>query len=192
MKNVDQVYWNRSKFQRIFQHLGRFSLIIVGMTLPSASIIIFLLTGALSLPSSHEEGLLDSNASQPLPTPLPQRDSGAQPRNYVAYIPVPISDEDEEDEYYDEEEYDDEYYDEDDEYYEDEEDEDVKRPPKRRPNRNRKRPNRRKYRPSNEEQEGGERVPFLVPLMMVPESEIGIDKPFSFSGKDPNVSNKYH
>ena len=55
------------------------------------------------------------NASIPsietLPVPLPQ--SAAQPRNYVAYIPVPISDdEDEED--------DEEYYDDDEEYYDEE------------------------------------------------------------------------
>ena len=33
-----------------------------------------------------------------------------------------------------------------------------------------------------EDEDNNERVPFLVPLMMVPESEIGVDKKFSFSG----------
>ena len=52
----------------------------------------------------------------------------------------------------------------------------------------RRRPPNRRGRPfKNEKDEGSERVPFLVPLMMVPESEVGIDKPFSFSGGDkPN------
>ena len=78
-------------------------------------------------------------AVETLPTPLPQR--GPQARNYVAYIPVPISDdENEDDEYYDEDEdeYDeDEYYDEDEDeyYYEEEEDETVKRRPPKRNNR---------------------------------------------------------
>ena len=135
-----------------------------------------------------------TNASTPPPLlPQPMAQHGAEPRNYVAYIPVPISDDEEEgedEEYYD----DDEYYEEDeeedeyeDEYYYEEEDTDVKPPPRRR-RPSRKKPsksNRRKYQPKNDQ----ERVPFLVPLMMVPESEIGIDKPFSFAGRDPKLPN---
>ena len=52
----------------------------------------------------------------------------------------------------------------------------------------RRRPNRRgrPFRNRNKN-EDSERVPFLVPLMMVPESEVGVDKPFSFSGGEkPN------
>ena len=82
-----------------------------------------------------------------LPQAVPQ--VGPQPRNYVAYIPVPISDDEDE---YEEEEYEDEYeeddYEEDEDYYyyDDEEEEENRPPPtrKRRPPRQRK-PNRRIY-----------------------------------------------
>ena len=79
----------------------------------------------------------------------------------------------------------------DDEYYYEEEEEEP--PPRRkRPNKKRrpsKKPNRRVSYSNNrdrnrdrEDEDNNERVPFLVPLMMVPESEIGVDKKFSFSG----------
>ena len=167
-------------------------------TVPSASIIIYLLTGALSaasLPATQNgEAALSSptNKSEPLPQPFPLR-GDAEARNYVAYIPVPISDdEDSDDEYYEDED-DDEYYDNDDEddddyYYE--EDNDIK-PPRKRPSRKKQRrpSNRRRFQPpSKNHDDNEERVPFLVPLMMVPESEIGIDKPFSFS--DQKVPNR--
>ena len=122
----------------------------------------------------------------------------AEPRNYVAYIPVPINDEDgdEDDEYeYYEDEYDDEEeYDEDDEYYY-EEDEDVKPTRVNRRKESKKqirRPsnNRRRYGDRRRGEGGGkERVPFLVPLMMVPENQVGVQKEFTFSrdeeGEDP-------
>ena len=61
--------------------------------------------------------------SELLPTPLKYHQGDSMPspegRNYVAYIPVPINNEDEDDE----DEYDDEY--EDDEYYDDDEDEEY-------------------------------------------------------------------
>ena len=86
------------------------------------------------------ENTENTTAVETLPTPLPQR--GPQARNYVAYIPVPISDdENEDDEYYDEDEDeyddDDEYYDDDEDeyYYEEEEEETVKRRPPKRNNR---------------------------------------------------------
>jgi hypothetical protein len=130
------------------------------------------------------------NNTETLPVPQPQ--TGPQLRNYVAYIPVPINDEEEEDE--DEEYYEDEYEDEDEEYYEDdeyeyEEEEEIKpkrrRKPTRRPSPTRRRPTRRRYSANTKDgtnENDSERIPFLVPLMMVPESEIGIDKQFSFSG----------
>ena len=172
-------------------------------TVPSASIIIYLLTGALSasLPPTQNGEMVaaalpspttgNSSISEPLPQPLPLR-GGAEARNYVAYIPVPISDdEDSDEEYYeDDDEDDDEYYDDDDYYYEDEEEDNDVKPPRKRPSRKKQRrpSNRRRFQhPSkNSNHEANEeRVPFLVPLMMVPESEIGIDKPFSFT--DPKV-----
>ena len=121
--------------------------------------------------------------------PIPQQQVGPEARNYVAYIPVPIND-DEEDEEYDDEYYDDdeEYYD-DDEYYEDEEDEPPKKkkPSKRRKSNRRQDSNRRRggnrrpYYDEDENDEDEERVPFLVPLMMVPENQVGVQKEFSFS-----------
>merc|ERR1719394_1439952 len=115
--------------------------------------------------------------------PIPQQQVGPEARNYVAYIPVPIND-DEEDE-----EYDDEYYDDDEEYYEDEEDEPPKKkkPSKRRKSNRRQDSNRRRggnrrpYYDEDEDDEDEERVPFLVPLMMVPENQVGVQKEFSFS-----------
>ena len=158
-----------------------------------------LLTGVLSSESAVIDILYQNDTQVPdasyivnesLPQPLPQ--TAAQPRNYVAYIPVPISDDEDDveddDEYYDDEEeyYDDEDEDEydEDEYYYEEEEEEKKPPPRRkRPNNKRKRPNRRVYNNNDRGVDGNnERVPFLVPLMMVPESEIGMDKKFSFSG----------
>ena len=44
----------------------------------------------------------------------------AEPRNYVAYIPVPINNDDEEEEDYDEDYEDDEYYEDEEEEYDDE------------------------------------------------------------------------
>ncbi len=142
---------------------------------------------------------INESLPEALPSPLPQRGGRPQPRNYVAYIPVPINDEDEEAgksdssddeeyEYYDEDEEeaegDDEYY-----YYEDEDEEEPPPPPKRRrPSRRRPSSSRRRRPPNrnrdrDDDDDGDkERVPFLVPLMMVPESEVGIDKPFSFAG----------
>ena len=85
------------------------------------------------------------NGTETLPTPLSQ--IGPQARNYVAYIPVPISDDETEDEdyEYDDDEYkddDEEYYDDDDddEYYDDEDDYEYeikkpKRPTKKQNNR---------------------------------------------------------
>ena len=61
------------------------------------------------------------NGTETLPIPLPQ--IGPQARNYVAYIPVPISDDEAEDEDYEEYDDDDEYRDDDEEYYYDDEDE---------------------------------------------------------------------
>ena len=103
----------------------------------------------MSVTSTSEE--IAVNTSQPLPKPQPLRGQApAQPRNYVAYIPVPISDEEEEeDEYYEDEDEDEEYYEDDEDYYYEDEDEDTKRPPKKRPSR--KRPNRRRYQPSGKE-----------------------------------------
>ena len=71
-----------------------------------------------------------------------------------------------------------------------------KPPPRRkRPNKRRKpskKPNRRVYTNNRdrEDEVNNERVPFLVPLMMVPESEIGVDKKFSFSGDQLNPPNQ--
>lgn len=129
-----------------------------------------------------------------LPVALPQ--SGAQPRNYVAYIPVPISgDEGEEEEEKDDEYYYDEEEEDEDEYYEndyEEEEKKKKKPPKRKPP-PRKRPTRRNRhsnrRKDEEKENDSERIPFLVPLMMVPESEIGVDKQFSFAGDQLKNSN---
>ena len=68
----------------------------------------------------HNDNNAGGNGTETLPNPLPQ--IGPQARNYVAYIPVPISDDEAEDDDY--EEYDDdEYKDDDEEYYEDDEDE---------------------------------------------------------------------
>lgn len=161
-------------------------------TIPSASVILLLLTGVFS---SGESTLIDikhANESfvenEPLPQALPQ--IGPQSRNYVAYIPVPISDDEEDEEDSDDDYYDDEEY-EDYEYYEEEEEE--KPPPKRRrPSRNKKYNNRRKPNRRVDYEEDTEKVPFLVPLMMVPESEIGVDKKFSFAGdllEPPNRPN---
>ena len=92
-------------------------------TIPSASVLLLLVTGVLSSESAiidisyHNDTTSDDIISiafnnESLPQPLPQ--TGAQPRNYVAYIPVPISDDEDEEEG-------DEYYDDDEEYYDDEE-----------------------------------------------------------------------
>ena len=93
-------------------------------TIPSASVLLLLVTGVLSSESAiidisyHNDTTSDSDIisiafnNESLPQPLPQ--TGAQPRNYVAYIPVPISDDEGEEEG-------DEYYDDDEEYYDDEE-----------------------------------------------------------------------
>ena len=92
-------------------------------TIPSASVLLLLVTGVLSSESAiidisyHNDTTSDDITSiafnnESLPQPLPQ--TGAQPRNYVAYIPVPISDDEDEEEG-------DEYYDDDEEYYDDEE-----------------------------------------------------------------------
>ena len=46
--------------------------------------------------------------------------------------------------------------------------------------------------------DGKERVPFLVPLMMVPETDVGVEKPFSFAQEQAGVGGnglgnvKYH
>lgn len=131
------------------------------------------------IPPSSESAIIDANdtAIEILPQPMAQS-QGPQPRNYVAYIPVPISDDEEESEEYEEDEY---YYDEDEEYYYEEEEEPP--PKRRRPSKkkNRRRPPNRRG-PYYEEEEKEEKVPFLVPLMMVPETEIGVDKKFSFAG----------
>ena len=90
-------------------------------TIPSASVLLLLVTGVLSSESAiidisyHNDTNPDSDIisiafNESLPQPLPQ--TAAQPRNYVAYIPVPISDDEDEG---------DEYYDDDEEYYDDEE-----------------------------------------------------------------------
>ena len=140
-----------------------------------------------------------SNETSLLPQALPQIGAAPQPRNYVAYIPVPISD-DEDDEYEDDEEYyedDEEYYEDDEEYYyEDEEEEEARPPKRRRPPKNRNKSkrqpagNNRRVQNSRLDDNGQEKVPFLVPLMMVPESEIGIDKKFSFAGQQqPSLPN---
>ena len=86
--------------------------------------MILFMTGSLIGESASQDNLNDTlragydvnlNVTESLPTPLPLRD-GAQARNYVAYIPVPISDdEDEDDEYYDDDEENDE---DEDDYYE--------------------------------------------------------------------------
>jgi hypothetical protein len=39
----------------------------------------------------------------------------------------------------------------------------------------------KRRRPSGNDNDGKERVPFLVPLMMVPETDVGVEKPFSFA-----------
>ena len=80
------------------------------------------MTGVLSSESAPTDISYHNDTNNPndisiafnesLPQPLPQ--TGAQPRNYVAYIPVPISDDDDDED-------DDEYYEDDDEYYDDEE-----------------------------------------------------------------------
>ena len=91
--------------------------------------------------------------------PVPEKFRGPEPRNYVAYIPVPLND-DEEDDYDDDEE---DYYDEEDYEYEDEDEEDYyyDEPVDRR-------------RPAKQDEDNVERVPFLVPLMMVPENQVGM------------------
>ena len=118
-----------------------------------------------------------SNQTEQLPTAAARL--GAEARNYVAYIPVPIND-DEEGEEYDEEEYDDdEYYDDEyEEYYEEEEEKPSK---KKKKGKRKSGPSRRRHDPSKSGTEEKERVPFLVPLMMVPENQVGVQKEFSFS-----------
>ena len=115
---------------------------------------------------------------------LPQSSAqlGPEARNYVAYIPVPINEgeEEEDDEYYDE---DDEYYYEDEEYYEEEPPKKSK-PKRKKYESTKRRPNRRKYQ-EDSSKDDKERVPFLVPLMMVPENQVGVEKEFSF-GQTPN------
>ena len=140
-----------------------------------------------------EKHLIDN---EELPKPISQ--TGPEARNYVAYIPVPINDDEEEDEYYDETEYyDDEEYDDEDEYYEDDEYYDdpppkKKKTKKKKPSRPRKtssrRPSSTRRRYQSDDEEDKERVPFLVPLMMVPENQVGVEKEFSFSEK-PNNKN---
>ena len=114
-----------------------------------------------------------------LPTPS-SRIGGPEARNYVAYIPVPINEgedeeEDDDDEYYDEDDeyYDDEYYDED-EYYEEEET--PRRPNKKSKKKKyssskRRKGNRRRYEEQSSKGDT-ERVPFLV--------HIGAEPPNSF------------
>ena len=106
---------------------------MIFQTIPSASVLLLLLTGVLSSESAikdissqkndtyypHDNASIPSIESifpsiETLPVPMPQ--SAAEPRNYVAYIPVPISDDEDE-----EEEDDDEYYDDEEEYYDDDE-----------------------------------------------------------------------
>ena len=154
--------------------------------------VISLLTTCLVITGAEEEdfsnfydvdNFTDVKKFEELPTPSPQ--VGPEARNYVAYIPVPINEGEEEDEYYDDDdEYydDDDYYEDDDEYYYEDEDEPPRKShrPKRKKSSKRKRPNRRKY--GDESSNGDkERVPFLVPLMMVPENQVGLEKEFSFS-----------
>jgi hypothetical protein len=117
--------------------------------------------------------------------PTPEKQVGPEARNYVAYIPVPINDGEDEDEDADsnddeEEEEDEESEDEEEEEEEDEEedeDEDVAqesggdRERKKPSSRRRKKPKsskRRRVQSKNDK----ERVPFLVPLMMVPENQV--------------------
>jgi len=111
-----------------------------------------------------------------LPTPIAIEQPEA--RNYVAYIPVPLNDEESDEEYYDDDN-EDAYYDkEDDDYYEDDEDyyeERKRRKKKKRPYQ--RRPNRRKYDDDDKERDS-ERIPFLVPLMMVPENQVGVQRNF--------------
>ena len=100
--------------------------------------ILLLLTGSLSSASVDSEDInqfdnitiINETSYETLPEALPQ--IGAQPRNYVAYIPVPISDDEDDEEYEDEEDYeDDDYYEDEDEYYYDEDEEEYRPPPKR-------------------------------------------------------------
>ena len=132
-----------------------------------------------------------------LPNPS-SRISGPEARNYVAYIPVPINEgedeEEEDDEYYDDS---DEYYDDDEEYYDEDEYYEEDEPP-RRPNKKSKKKKfssskrRKGVRRRYEEQSSKgdkERVPFLVPLMMVPENQVGVEKEFSFA-KNPTKDRK--
>ena len=84
-----------------------------------------------------------------------------------------------------------EYYYDDDEYYEDEEEPPRKssKPKKKKQSYNtRRRTNRRKYQEESSKDDK-ERVPFLVPLMMVPENQVGIEKEFSF-GQKPEIENQ--
>ena len=128
---------------------------------------------------------LTTGGTEDLPVPASQ--TGPEARNYVAYIPVPINDDEEE------EEGDDEYYDDYEEYYEDEyeyEEEEEKRPSRKKNRRRHKderksKPSKGRYHPSKSSAEDKERVPFLVPLMMVPENQVGVQKEFTFS-KNPN------
>ena len=125
-----------------------------------------------------------NNQTEELPVPASQ--TGPEARNYVAYIPVPINDdeegEEEEDEYYDEY---DEYYEEDYEYEEEEEKPSRKKNKRRHKDERKPKPSKGRYHPSKSSTKDKERVPFLVPLMMVPENQVGVQKEFTFS-KNPN------
>ena len=143
-------------------------------------------TGKAEIPDFLKTDLKEEEAEE-LPKPAAQ--TGPEARNYVAYIPVPINDDDEDDEYYYDD--DDEYYDEDDEYYYDDEDEPPPKKKKKpyRGDRRQSSSNRRRF--DDYEEESQERVPFLVPLMMVPENQVGLQKEFSFSN-DPQQENNFN
>ena len=125
-----------------------------------------------------------NNQTEELPVPASQ--TGPEARNYVAYIPVPINDEEEEDEeYYDEYDEYDEYYEEEYEYEEEEKPARKRKNKKRRKDDRKSKPGKGRFHPSKSSTEDKERVPFLVPLMMVPENQVGVQKEFTFS-KNPN------
>ena len=130
----------------------------------------------LSSPDNYTEFSEPEDELETLPVPSSMLQPEA--RNYVAYIPVPLNDDEENDS----EDEDKEYYDEDDEYYEDEEEEEEEKPKrkyeKRRKSGSRGKPQRKRFQDKDEDKE---RVPFLVPLMMVPENQVGVQKEFSFN-----------
>ena len=170
----------------LFQLLGvTASCIVVGETFQENKIQLQTLFNISSLeldPENSTEFLEPDEDLEPLPVPLSMLQPEA--RNYVAYIPVPLNDDDDEegsdedDEYYDDD--DDEYY----EYEEEEEEKPKRKKENRRKSSSRNKPQRKRF---QDKEEDKERVPFLVPLMMVPENQVGVQKEFSFN-KDTQSS----